>query len=99
MTPVENSSYAEFARRIVTAFAARIADGDIDALPDLLALHELIDKATDHAVEALRSEPHYYSAQQIADRLGVTRQAVMKRWPLTDPSKGRQPGGQPIGRR
>jgi hypothetical protein len=94
MASVENSSYAEFAQRIVRAFAARVADGDIDALADLVELRDLLDQGIGDAVRALRSEPHLYSAQQIADRLGVTRQAVMKRWPVEDKSRIRRPGGQ-----
>jgi hypothetical protein len=94
--PPENAAYAEFASRIVCRFAKRVGEGDIDALPDLLALRDQLDRQTAEAVAALRAAPHYYSAAQIADRIGVTRQAVTQRWPDT---AARKPGGQPVDRR
>lgn len=97
--PPENADFADFARRIIARLGARVAAGDIDALPDLLALRDLVDEQAATAVAALRAEPHLYSRQQIADRLGITRQAVTQRWPQPDPDRARRPGGQPAGLR
>ena len=75
---VENDEFAAFARRIIRAHARRVATGDIEALGDLAALSTLIDDAIADAVTGLRR--HGYSWADIADRLGVTRQAAHQRW-------------------
>jgi hypothetical protein len=75
---VENPDYAAFAARIIRAHGRRIADGDIDALPDLLRLAAELDTATQHAVNGLRA--FGYSWGDIAGRLGTTRQASQQRW-------------------
>ena len=69
---MENLDYAAFATRIIRAHGRRIADGDIDALPDLLDLADELDAATQHAVNGLRA--FGYSWADIAARLGTTRQ-------------------------
>jgi hypothetical protein len=75
---VENPDYAAFAVRIIRAHGRRIADGDIDSLPDLLQLAADLDTATQHAVNGLRA--FGYSWGEIASRLGTTRQAARQRW-------------------
>ncbi len=89
----ENPDYAAFLRRAIAAHGRRVADGDIDALPELEALARSVSAALDEAVAGLRAEPNAYSWQQLADVLGVSRQAVMKRWPAA--AGARRPGGQP----
>jgi hypothetical protein len=75
---VENDSYAEFAHRILTAYARRIASGDLESLPLLTALSADIDTAIGQAITGLRA--FGYSWADIAARLGVTRQAAQQRW-------------------
>ena len=75
---VENPDYAAFATRIIRTHGRRIADGDIDSLPDLLRLTAELDTATQHAVTGLRA--FGYSWAEIAARLGTTRQAAQQRW-------------------
>jgi hypothetical protein len=75
---VENPDYAAFAARIIRAHGRRIADGDIDSLPDLVRLGAELDAATQHAVDGLRA--FGYSWGDIAGRLGTTRQAAQQRW-------------------
>jgi hypothetical protein len=75
---VENADYAAFATRIIRAHGRRIADGDIDSLPDLLRLAAELDTATQHAVNGLRA--FGYSWGEIAGRLGTSRQAAQQRW-------------------
>jgi hypothetical protein len=75
---VENPDYAAFARRIIRAHGRRIAEGDIDALPELVALAAELDDATQRAVDGLRA--FGYSWGEIAGRLGTTRQAAQQRW-------------------
>lgn len=75
---VENREFDAFARRIVRAYARRVADGDIEALPALRDLLTTVDVALQEAVGGLRQ--FGYSWTDIAVRLGVSRQAVQMRW-------------------
>jgi hypothetical protein len=77
-TVVENDEYAAFVRRIIRAYARRVATGDVEALADMVNLSELLDQALTDAVTGLRA--HGYSWADIADRLGITRQAAHQRW-------------------
>ncbi|WP_435869735.1 hypothetical protein [Actinoplanes xinjiangensis] len=75
---VENDEYAAFIRRIIRAFARRIATGDVEALRDMVALSSELDTAIGDAVKGLRA--HGYSWAEIGDRLGISRQAAHQRW-------------------
>ena len=75
---VENDAYAAFARRVLRAYARRVATGDIEALHDLTDLAEQVETATRTAVIGLRDTG--YSWAEIAARLGITRQAAHQRW-------------------
>ena len=75
---VENDEYAAFTRRILRAYARRVATGDIDALEAMTDLSEEIDIAIGLAVTGLRS--FGYSWADIGTRLGITRQAAQQRW-------------------
>jgi hypothetical protein len=75
---VENDAYAAFAHRILTAYARRIAHGDIDSLSLLSGLVADIDNAISQAVTGLRARG--YSWADIGNRLGITRQAAQQRW-------------------
>jgi DNA invertase Pin-like site-specific DNA recombinase len=89
---VGNDVYAGFVRRIVRAFGRRIGAGDVAALSELEALRRELDATIHGAVVELRADG--YSWQQLADVLGVSRQAVMQRFPEAK-GVGRQAGGQP----
>ena len=75
---VENDDYAAFARRVLRAYARRVATGDIEALALMLGLAEDIDAAIAVAVKGLRERG--YSWAEIGSRLGITRQAAHQRW-------------------
>jgi hypothetical protein len=75
---VENDEYAAFTRRIIRAYARRVAAGDVEALTDMVTLSSVLDDAIDQAVTGLRG--HGYSWADIAARLGITRQAAQQRW-------------------
>ena len=75
---VENDTYVVFVARVIKAAGKRIAQGDVDSLPDLAALTQDLDTALLTAVQGLRE--FGYSWEQIASRLGVTRQAAQQRW-------------------
>src|SRR5204862_418091 len=70
--------YAAFLNRVVRAYGRRVASGDIEALRDMLALTTELETAIDHAVFGLRR--FGYSWTEIANRIGVTRQAAQQRW-------------------
>ena len=78
---VENDDYAAFARRILRAYARRVADGDVEALTLMTDLANEIDTAIGQAVTGLRG--FGYSWAEIGSRLGVTRQAAQQRWGTT----------------
>jgi len=75
---VENAEYASFARRILRAYARRVAAGDVEALRSLVLLPSDVDAITRTAVRGLRE--FGYSWSEIADRLGVSRQAAQMRY-------------------
>jgi len=77
----ENDEYAAFARRVLRAYARRIADGDVEALTLMTDLADEIDIAISQAVQGLRV--FGYSWAEIGSRLGVTRQAAQQRWGRT----------------
>ncbi|MDG4754615.1 hypothetical protein AB0N38_02290 [Micromonospora aurantiaca] len=75
---VENDAFAAFARRIIRAHGRRVADGDVEALHDLVALSTELDRAITDAVVGLRQ--FGYSWAEIGQRLGISRQAAQQRW-------------------
>jgi len=76
--PVENRAYTAFCARIIRAAGWRIADGNVEALPELAHLADDLDHALSNAVAGLRSLG--YSWAEIAARFGTTRQAAQQRW-------------------
>ena len=75
---VENDEYAAFARRVLRAYARRVATGDVEALTLMLGLSAEIDTAISQAVTGLRE--FGYSWAEIGARLGISRQAAQQRW-------------------
>jgi biotin operon repressor len=75
---VENDDYAAFTRRILRAYARRVASGDVEALALMLGLSADLDTAIAQAVTGLRK--FGYSWAEIGSRLGITRQAAQQRW-------------------
>lgn len=75
---VENDAYGAFLRRILKAYARRVASGDIEALRGLVLLPSEVDAITRTAVRGLRD--FGYSWAEIGDRLGVSRQAAQMRY-------------------
>ena len=78
-TQVGNKEFAEFVRRIIKASARRVAEGDIEALVDLVNLSRDLSQAIAIGVEGLR-ERHEYSWAEIARPLNITKQAAQQRW-------------------
>lgn len=77
---VENHDYAAFTRRVIHAHARRIADGDVEGLPELIALEHELQHAIHTAVTGLHASG--YSWTEIATRQGLSRQGAHQRWGL-----------------
>ena len=77
---VETNQFDAFVRRILRAYARRVAAGDVEALQSLTALSTEVDAVTRVAVAGLRQRPYGYSWSEIADRLGTSRQAAQMRY-------------------
>lgn len=73
---VEDSAYAAFVHRIMRSFIRR-AGTDPESLPLLAAVARDADNAVWVAARACHDGGYSYA--EIADRLGVTRQAVHQR--------------------
>jgi hypothetical protein len=74
---VQNAEYAAMTRRIIRAHAVRVAAGDVEALRDLAGLSIELTAALRAAVDGLRA---VYSWDEIASRLGVSKQAAQQRF-------------------
>jgi hypothetical protein len=74
----ETDQFGAFARRVLRAYARRVADRDIEGLAGLVALRDEVDTAIQTAVDALQGNP--YSWAEIGHVLGVTRQAAQQRY-------------------
>lgn len=68
--------------RIVTALGRRCAAGDPDTGIYLRMIRDRLDEAFADAVDGWRAAG--YSDVQIGRELGVSRQAIQKRWPRSD---------------
>jgi hypothetical protein len=77
-TATDNTEFDAFVRRIVRAYARRVANGDIESIAALRHLSSTVDTATRDAVRGLRT--FGYSWTDIAARVGITRQAAQMRW-------------------
>jgi hypothetical protein len=77
---VETTEFDAFVRRILRAYARRVAVGDVEALRSLAMLSSEVDAVTRLAVTGLRKPPYSYSWSEIADRLGVTKQTAHERY-------------------
>ena len=77
---VENDQFDAFARRILRAYARRVAAGDVEAVANLAALSSEVDAVTRLAVAGLRKSPYGYSWSEIAERLGTSKQAAQMRY-------------------
>jgi len=89
---LDSEEFASFILRIIRSQVRRaVDDGDLEALGDLAALRRDIDVAIERAAHSLMTD-HLASYAEIGAKLGITRQAVQKRYPQ---AAGRTVGGQP----
>lgn len=87
---IEDPEYAAAARRFVRALGRR-ASSNVQTLAFLAGMSELVDELLTQAVHDLRGEPVCASWAEIADVLGVSRQAAQQRF---GGAGARQVGGQ-----
>jgi hypothetical protein len=73
-----NEEFDAFTRRILRAYARRVATGDVEALRSMATLSAEVDAVITLAVLGLRKVP--YSWSEIGDRLGTSRQAAQMRY-------------------
>ena len=74
---VQNPDYAAWVSKLITRMGIR-AVGDLEAVSQLDALTGVVDQALAVAVEGCRAQGH--SDAEIGQALGITRQAVQKRF-------------------
>jgi hypothetical protein len=75
---VETGDYLKAARRFIRAAGRRVADGDEAELAGLLKLHDVLNEATQHAVDGQLAMGK--SWRDIAAATGKSTQAAHKRW-------------------
>jgi hypothetical protein len=74
----QNAEYVAFTRRILRAYARRVALGDLEALRAMTTLASDVDAATRDAITGLRRRR--YSWSDIAAQLGVSTHVAQMRW-------------------
>lgn len=78
----DHGEYFAFARRTVRALARRVGSSDPDDLALMLELKNELDAGLRRAVDDLRAAG--FSWAEIANPLGMTRQAAQQRWGIDD---------------
>jgi len=74
---VENDEYMAMLRRVIRTAGRRIAEGDVEALADLIKLHDELGDVIAHAAGELHARGYAWS--EIAARTGTSLQAVRQR--------------------
>lgn len=82
MAKSDHAEYIAFARRILKALEPRIGSADPDDLAELIHLRHALDSAIDAAVRGQRANGFTWA--EIARPLGISRQAVQKKWAKLD---------------
>lgn len=74
----DHGQFAGMMRRMVAAYQRRIADADPYDLVLLMGLRDQLDEAIAKAVTSMHETG--FSWAEIAEPLGITRQAAQQRW-------------------
>lgn len=80
----ETAEYAAMMKRMIRAYARRVADGDEVDLSEMLEVRDELDNAIREAVAGLRAAGHSWA--YIAEGAGITRQSAWERWRESQPS-------------
>lgn len=75
----EADEYGAFVRRVLRAYAARVADFDVEGLAGLAQLAQDVDAAVTLAVANLHQRGGY-SWAELGRVLGISRQAAQQRY-------------------
>lgn len=78
MSGVETPEYASFCRRIIRAYARRVAEADEVDLEDMLKVRDEMDAAIRAAVEGMRARGESWS--YIGKGLGISKQGAEQRY-------------------
>ena len=78
----ETDKYGKFVRRIMRAYARRVADLDIEGLSGLVLLRDELDALIVDSARKLQDQPkgQGYSWSEIGRVLGITKQAAQQRF-------------------
>lgn len=79
---IETPEYAAMLKRMIRAYAVRVADADYVDLADMLEVKAELDEAIRAAV---REQASRTSWATVAQGLGVTREAAFQRYRVTQP--------------
>lgn len=74
----DTEAFGRMMERMLHAYGLRVGAADMPDLQQLLALQEVLDDITADAILALRATG--YSWADIAETMGVTRQAAQQKW-------------------
>jgi len=75
---VDTQDYAAMVRRILRAYATRVAQADDPDLTEMVELRTILDDLIADAIAGLRS--HGYTWTQIGAALNITKQAAQQRY-------------------
>lgn len=76
----EAPDMAAFMCRVARALVRRAADGDLEVLSALAKADDAVADAMVQAARELHEGRYQYTWAQIADQLGITRQAAQQRF-------------------
>lgn len=77
---VETSEFPAFMRRLLRAWSRRVGEADTYDLAELVAFRDELDAAIEDAIYAGREGLSPWSWTDIADAVGISRQAARQRW-------------------
>lgn len=75
----EATDVGAMARRVLRALAVRAAEGEVEAVEELVALQAVLSDALDAGVRGLKAN-HDYSWAFVANLTGTTRQGAFQRF-------------------
>jgi len=78
---MDTASFVTMVGRVIRAAGQRVGEGDVEDLPKLLELHELVDVATLAAVGELRRRG--WTWRSIGEATGTSHVAAIQKWGRT----------------
>jgi hypothetical protein len=81
----ETPEFAAMLRRLLRAYRRRVGSGDIESLSEMAAMAAELDDVIHDAVTGLIDRGYSYT--DVAERLGITRQAAWQRFGRKSPMR------------